>query len=116
MRIISFNDLKKRAYILVYILLFLVFGAFLSFLFLSKTESLVKAFSVGYMYALLFGFTILLVQNMFVTKLKIFNPVQQWTLRTFIYTISLSAAYLAGLIFQSAVLEPQLSIQKLIGD
>jgi len=116
MNINSFKDPQKTRLTIFYSILIMVIGAFLSFLFLAKTDSVSGAFIVGYFYAFLFGFTILFVQKFFIAKLKVFNPVQQWTLRTFIYTISLSAAYLAGLIFQSAILEPQVSFQKLIGE
>jgi sensor histidine kinase YesM len=93
-----------------------VLGGFLSFIFLAKTELVSKALLVGYFYALTLVLVLIFVQKVVVAKLKIFNTIQQWTLRTFIYMITLSVVYLNGLLFQTIILTPRISFGKILSD
>jgi hypothetical protein len=107
--------LRYKVYILVMFII-AVLGGFLSFIFLAKTELVSKALLVGYFYALTLVLVLIFVQKVVVAKLKIFNTIQQWTLRTFIYMITLSVVYLNGLLFQTIILTPRISFGKILSD
>jgi len=94
----------------------IVLGGFLSFIYLAQTTSASRAFLIGFFNAFLFVVVISAVQKFIISKLQVFNLVQQWTIRTFIYIISLSAVYISGLLFKSAVLAPDFSWRSLIGE
>jgi len=106
----------KRNLIFLQLLSIVIIGGFLSFLFLTITDSTKDALLIGYFYALIIVLILSIVQKTVIKKLDVFNPVQQWTLRSFIYTISISTAYLVGLLFQSIILEPKVSITAFIGE
>jgi sensor histidine kinase YesM len=93
-----------------------ILGGFLSFIFLAKTESVSKALLIGYFYALTLVLILIFVHKVVVTKLRIFNTIQQWTLRTFIYMITLSVIYLNGLLFQTVILTPRISFAEILSD
>ncbi len=107
---------KKRNVIILQFLSLIVIGGFLSFLFLAITDSTVNALLIGYFYAIALVLILAIVQKTVIKKLDVFNPVQQWTLRSFIYMISISTAYLAGLLFQSAILKPNVTLTEFIGE
>ena len=102
--------IKKRNKLLLLLLSIIIIGGFLSFLFLTKTDSTIDALLIGYFYAIILVLILSVVQNTVIKKLAVFSPVQQWTLRSFTYTISISTAYLVGLLFQTLILEPHHSI------
>jgi signal transduction histidine kinase len=107
---------KKRSGIILQLVSIIVLGGFLSFLFLAKTDSTVDALLIGYFYATTLIFILAIVQKTVINKIDVFSSVQQWTLRSFIYTISISTTYLAGLLFQSAILKPNVKLTEFIGD
>jgi signal transduction histidine kinase len=108
--------IKKRSKIIFQLVSILVLGGFLSFLFLAKTDSTIDALFIGYFYAIAIVLILVIVQKTVINKLNVFSSVQQWTLRSFIYTISISTAYLAGLLFQSLILKPDINLKEFIGD
>jgi signal transduction histidine kinase len=93
-----------------------VIGGFLSFLFLAITESTSDALLIGYFYAVTLVIVLSFVQRVVINKLQVFNPVQQWTLRTLIYIIAISAVYLSGLLFQLTILTPQISFGEILSE
>ncbi|MCK4560041.1 MAG: hypothetical protein KAV45_09680, partial [Calditrichia bacterium] len=107
---------KKRNVIILQFLSLIVIGGFLSFLFLAQTDSTVNALLIGYFYAIALVLILAIVQKTVIKKLDVFNPVQQWTLLSFIYMISISTAYLAGLLFQSAILKPNVTLTEFLGE
>jgi signal transduction histidine kinase len=113
---LSHSFIKKRSGIIFPFLAIIVIGGFLSFIFLTKTDSTKDALLVGFFYALVFVIVLTIVQRMVVNKLTVFGSVQQWILRSFIYAISICTAYLAGLLFQSAMLKPDITLTEFIGE
>ncbi len=107
---------KKRNSTILQFLSIIVIGGFLSFLFLAKTDSTVNALLIGYFYAIALVLILAIVQKTVIKKLDVFSPVQQWTLLSFIYMISISTAYLAGLLFQSAILKPNVTLTEFLGE
>jgi sensor histidine kinase YesM len=107
---------KKRNQLLLLVFSIVLIGGFLSFLFLTKTDSTIDALLIGYFYAIIIVLILSIVQKTVIKKLNVFSPAQQWTLRSFIYTISISTAYLIGLLFQSIILEPSVSFMAFIGE
>jgi len=93
-----------------------IIGGFLSFLFLTKTNSTLNAILIGFFYAISIVLILAVVQKSVIKKLDVFTSAQQWILRSFIYTISFSTAYLVGLIFQSVILEPNFNLTTIIGE
>ncbi len=93
-----------------------ILGGFLSFVFLAHTESTNQALSIGFFYASTLVLVLFFMQKVVVSKLPVFNPFQQWILRTFIYTISVSAVYMAGILFQSIILKPDISFTQIISE
>ena len=89
-------------------------GAFLSFVFSAKTADLHQAVLIGYFYALCLGMAIWLVQRLIISRLTVFPTTQQWLLKTLIYTIAISAAYLSGLVFQTILLLPGESLSDIL--
>ncbi|MEE9169274.1 MAG: histidine kinase [bacterium] len=94
----------------------LVFGAFISFILLAKTDSTWKALSIGYFYAASAFLVFALVHKLVAAKLSVFSTGQQLILRTLLYTIAISFAYLAGFVFQTIVLLPFHTIQEAVID
>jgi hypothetical protein len=95
---------------------FVILGGFLSFVFLATTGSTMNALLIGYFYSLSFVVTLVVVQKTVINKLDVFRPAAQWTLRSFVYMVSICAAYLAGLLFHTTVLRPEVNISEFIGD
>ena len=91
-------------------------GAFLSFLFILKTDSFRQAVLIGYFYTVLFFVSFFLLRKYFLPKLKIFSYRQQWLLKTFIYSMLVCFIYLSGLIFQILILMPMETIEEIIKD
>ena len=91
---------------------FLLIGAFFSFLLLARTEDLYKATWIGYVYALCFIAAFWIVHRLIAPKFTVFSTARQWLLRSMIYTIAFSAAYVAGLVFQTIVLLPTAAMEK----
>jgi len=108
--------IKRNSGILIPLLAIIVLGGFISFLFLATTTSTNDALYVGYFYAIIFVLSITLVQRAVITKLNVFGLVQQWILRSFVYMISICTAYLLGLLFQSFILKPDITLTKFIDD
>jgi len=108
--------IKKRINVILPLVAIIILGGFLSFLFLTKTDSTKDALLIGYFYAFIFVLILAIVQKTVITKLNVFSLAQQWTLRSFVYAISICAAYLAGLLFQSALLKPDVTLTEFIGD
>jgi signal transduction histidine kinase len=98
------------------LVLIIVIGIFLSFVYLAQANSAARALLIGFFNATLLVLVLAGVQKFFISRLQVFSPVQQWTIRTFIYLISLSAVYITGLLFKAAILAPDLSWQSLIGE
>jgi sensor histidine kinase YesM len=111
----SYNkyDLKN---LFIASLLILIIGTFLSFVFLAQTNSPTHALLIGFFNAILLVLVMVGVHHFIISKLKVFSLLQQWTIRTFIYVISLSAVYMTGLLFKSAILAPDLSWKSFIGE
>jgi signal transduction histidine kinase len=107
---------KNRNLLLLQLLSIVVIGGFLSFLFLALTDSTINALFIGYFYAISVVLILAIVQKTVIKKLEVFTIAQQWTLRSFIYTISISTAYLIGLLFQSLILKPNINLTELIGE
>lgn len=91
-------------------------GAFLSFVFLAKTPQTHQAILIGYCYALCLGVAIWLVQRLIISRLTVFSAPQQWLLKTLVYTIAISTAYLTGLVFQTILLLPAESLSQFAFD
>jgi signal transduction histidine kinase len=105
---------KQLKQFLVSVSAVLLVGAFLSFVLLAKTENIARAILTGYFYAVCVFIAIWLVQRLFTAKLSVFSVTQQWFLRAFLYTISISVAYLIGLVFQTIILLPFESLQEIL--
>ncbi|RMI08985.1 MAG: hypothetical protein D6681_07525 [Calditrichaeota bacterium] len=84
----------------------LVGGAALSLLFLPRVERIDLALTLGYIYVGALFLAVLLVYRLIVPKLEIFSPVQQWLLKTLLYAMALTGAFLFGLIVQTVLLLP----------
>ncbi len=91
-------------------------GAFVSFVLLSKTESVPKALSIGYFYVLAVALLFAVVHKLVAAKLSPFSATQQVILRSLLYTIAISFAYLAGFVFQTVVLLPFDTVQEAVID
>ena len=113
---LSVSFFRNRNLLLLQLLSVVVIGGFLSFLFLIKTESTFNALLIGYFYAISIVLILAIVQKSVIKKLEVFTSVQQWILRSFIYTIAFSTAYLVGLLFQLFVLKPNINLTELIGE
>jgi signal transduction histidine kinase len=108
--------IRKRSDILIPLVAIIILGGFLSFIFLTITDSIRDALLVGNFYGIIFVLTLTLVQRMVISKLTVFGSVQQWILRSFVYAISICMAYLAGFLFQYAILKPELNLTEFIED
>lgn len=113
---LSVSFFRNRNLLLLQLLSVVVIGGFLSFLFLIKTDSTFNALLIGYFYAISIVLILAIVQKSVIKKLEVFTSVQQWILRSFIYTIAFSTAYLVGLLFQLFVLKPNINLTELIGE
>lgn len=91
-------------------------GAFLSFVFLAQTPYAHQAILIGYFYALCLGAAIWLVHRLIISRLTVFSAPQQWLLKTLVYTIAISTAYLTGLVFQTVFLLPAESLSQFAFD
>ncbi len=91
----------------------LLAGAFLSFAFLARTAEAYRAILIGYFYAFCLSAAIWPVYRWIAPKLTIFSPLQQWLLKTALYTVAISAAYLTGLVFQTLILLPPDSLREI---
>jgi anti-sigma regulatory factor (Ser/Thr protein kinase) len=116
MQIQANKVIKKYRQLIFLISAIAIIGGFLSFVFLSQTNSTTQALAVGFFYASALVMVLNFVQKSVVSKLPVFNPFQQWIIRTFIYTISVSAAYLAGILFQSIIFKPDISFTEIISE
>jgi len=116
MQILNIKNHNRLKYLAAGLGVIIVLGSFLSFIYLAQTNSAPQAFLIGFFNAFLFVAVLSVVQKFIISKLQVFNLVQQWTIRTFIYIISLSAVYISGLLFKSAVLTPDFSWRSLIGE
>ena len=112
---LSHSFIRERIGIFIPLLVVIILGGFFSFLFLAITTSTKDALYVGYFYAIIFVSIIIIVQKLVITKLTIFSPVQQWIFRSFVYMISICTAYLVGLLFQTFILKPDITITDFIG-
>lgn len=108
--------MKKDQYIWIRISAVLLSGAFFTFLLYNKIPSFKHTLIVGYFYALSIYFSLFFVYRFITNKLDIFNKHQQWLLKSFIYTITISFAYLIGLLFQTIILTPVQTISNGISD
>lgn len=100
--------------LLIWIGAALVGGAFISFLFLTKTPSTAKALSIGYFYTAAILVVFKLVHRLVASKLSVFSPAPQIILRSLLYAIALSFGYLAGFVFQTVLLMPIETVQDVI--
>ena len=91
-------------------------GFFLSILFFPKTESIYKALSIGYFYAVTATIVFLLVHKLMASKLTVLPAGQQLIVRSLLYTIAISFAYLTGFVFQTIVLLPFQDVQNAVID
>lgn len=91
-------------------------GFFISILFYSKTDSFYEALSIGYFYAITATLVFLLVHKLIATKLTVLPAGQQLIVRSLIYTMAISFAYLAGFVFQTIVLLPFQDVQNAVVD
>lgn len=91
----------------------LLAGAFLSFVFLARTAEASRAILIGYFYAVCLAAAIWIVYRWIAPKLTVFSPLQQWLMKTALYTVAISAAYLTGLVFQTLVLLPADSLREI---
>jgi len=116
MQIFKITKNHKLRTIAIGLLLIIIFGIFFSFVYLAQTDSISRAFLIGFFNAALLVLVVAAVQKFIISKLQVFSLAQQWTMRSFIYLISLSAVYISGLLFKSAILSPDLSWQSIIGE
>jgi signal transduction histidine kinase len=107
---------KNRNLLLLQLMSIVIIGGFLSFVFLTKTDSTINALLIGFFYTIIIALILFIVQKTVIRKLDVFSPVQQWTLRSFVYTIAISTAYLIGLLFQSLILKPKVNLTEFIGN
>jgi len=91
-------------------------GAFISFLLLIKIEAIAQALLIGYFYAIVLVLSLNVVIKYVTRKLLVFSITQQWVIRSFIYLITISFAYLVGLLFQTLMLTPVDNLQQVIRD
>ncbi|MCK6622509.1 MAG: histidine kinase [Calditrichaceae bacterium] len=91
----------------------LVAGAFLSFVFLARTTEAYRAILIGYFYAFSLAAAVWPVYRWIAPKLTVFSPLQQWLMKTALYTVAISAAYLTGLVFQTLILLPPASLREI---
>lgn len=89
-------------------------GAFISFLLLIKINIFWQALTIGYFYALVLVISLNIVRIFVIRKLTVFSIAQQWLFRSFIYTITISFAYLLGLLFQTMILTPYYQLQQAV--
>jgi len=92
----------------------LVIGAFVSLLLLIRIDSWLESLLIGYFYALVLVASLHLVMRYVISKITIFSTVQQWLIRSLVYVITISFAYLLGLMFQTFVLTPFEQIQEIV--
>jgi sensor histidine kinase YesM len=114
-KIFSKNKINNKN-ILLLIAITLVLGGFFSFILLTRIDSITKALIIGYYYAAMFILVTTFIQKVVINKLQVLNLVQQWSIRTFIYIISISAVYLSGLILQMFIVSPGVSFGEFISD
>ncbi|MFQ5651664.1 MAG: sensor histidine kinase [bacterium] len=107
------RSIRKNATVIGAVLLV---GAFLTVLILAKIASFQEAALIGYGYAIMGGLSLFLVHRFIGGKLTIFTAGQQWVLKALLYTVSLSFAYLIGLLFQTMLRYPLASIKNIVGD
>ncbi len=79
----------------------LLSGALIGFYRLPRIGSLHRALLLGYGYVLPIALMLGLVTRLIGEKLSAFSRVQQWVLRTFLYTLAISIGYLVGLAFET---------------
>lgn len=91
----------------------LLAGAFLSFVFLARTAEASRAILIGYFYTVCLAAAIWTVHRWTVPKLAVFSPLQQWLIKTSLYTVAISAAYLSGLVVQTLLLLPVESLREI---
>jgi len=108
--------MKTTQKIVIRILIVVLLGAFFSFVFLAKTPSYKNALYIGYFYAIVLFTVFSIVQKLVASKLSVFAIGQQWLLKSFLYTISISFAYLAGLAFQTILLSPGGSLNEMLSE
>ncbi len=108
--------MKPLQKLLVSIGAVIALGAFLTFVLLAQTDLLSQALLIGYFYALSLFAAIWTIHRFIAAKLAIFSIAQQWALKTILYTIAISFAYLTGLVFQALILMPVESVQETIID
>ena len=108
--------MKKIYKILLLIFSVLMGGAFLSFVFLARTDLLAKAVAIGYFYAISIFSVFYMVHKIIAAKLSVFPYSQQLILRSFLYATAVCSAYLLGFVFQTFVLLPIDSINEAFVD
>ena len=89
-------------------------GAFISFLLLIRIEHVWQALLIGYFYSIILVGSLSFIRKYVVRKLTVLPIVQQWFFRSIIYTITISFAYLLGLLFQTLVLTPLDQLQQVV--
>ncbi len=92
----------------------IVIGAFISFLLLIKIQVFWQAVLIGFFYSLILVFSIQIVRKYVVLKLTVLPIAQQWLFRSLTYTITISFAYLIGLLFQTLLVTPNLQMQQIL--
>ena len=94
----------------------LLIGAFISLLMFIRIDSWMTAVLIGYFYSIILVVSLQLVRRSVIRKLSVFSTAQQWLIRSLVYLVAISFAYLLGLIFQTLILTPFSQIQDAILD
>jgi len=108
--------MKKSYQILLTGSVVILFGALLSFILHSKTDQLFYRILIGYFYAIAIFAALAIVQWIIIPKISIFSTIQQWILRSLLYAMAITGAYIAGYIFQTIILLPGSQLQDLIAE
>ncbi len=94
----------------------LLIGAFISFLLFVKTEDFWLALVIGYCYALFLAISVALVRKYVLHKLIVLPIAGQWVLRSVIYTVTISFAYLLGLLVHTLLVTPYDQLKQMVQD
>jgi sensor histidine kinase YesM len=108
--------MKKHYRLLIIIGAVIAGGAFFSFLTLRDTDSWGTAVFIGASYSILIVGSVLVVYRFTSVRFSIFPTIPRWILQAVSLTVSVSFAYLVGLIIQTFVLTPAEVLSELLTD
>ncbi len=108
--------MKKWAHILLYGGAFIIFGALVAFILQTKTQQIGVRLLIGYFYAFVVLGALGIVHRIVIPKINVFTPLQQWLIRSLLYAMAVSGAFMAGYIFQMLILLPPDRLQNLLAE